>query len=196
MGIRERANKAKELRCKTLTCVLENPKSLINIGSVIRNIDTLGVGNLYIIDGFNLLSDSWEKIRTNKELTFSSVSANKWTYIKKFKTTSECFEHLKKKNYVSFCTSPHIKGQLNFNLYSGKFTQKHLAIWFGNETRGVTQEVIDKSQGCIQIEMSGIIESLNLACSTSIVLWYISQKRREFIVNKNLNYIKAITLIK
>lgn len=184
MGIRERANKAKILRCKTFTCVLENPKELINIGSVIRNIDTLGIGKLYIIDKYKILSENWEKNRKDKILKFSSVSANKWVYIKIFNTTTECLEHLKKKKYTLFCTSPHLKDKVNVNLYEGNYTQKRVAVFFGNESYGITQEVIDNCEANIMIEMSGIIESLNLASSTAIVLWYIAQKRREFIKNK------------
>jgi len=139
------------------------------------------VGKLYVVDGHNILKENYKKQRDLKQ---ASSSANKWIYIRRFNSTSECFEHLQKKNIVSLCTSPHIQGKENINLYDGKFSQKQLAVWFGNESHGISKEVIHKSKACIQIEMSGIIESLNLACSTGIVLWHIAQKRREYIREK------------
>lgn len=179
-SLRIKANLAKKLRCKTLTCVLENPSNISNVAAVIRNIDALGIGKLYVVDGFKIIKEDWEKIRKDKRLKAISSSANKWAFVKRFDTTKECLEHLEKKNVTSFCTSPHIKGMYNTNLYNGYYNQKHLAVWFGNESNGLSEEAIENSKCCIQIEMAGIVESLNLACSTAIVLWYIAQKRRQF----------------
>lgn len=183
-SLREKAEKAKQLRCKTLVCVLENPRNLQNIGTVIRNIDTLGIGKVYVVDGYKLLPNDWETIRKMKALKHVSSTANKWAFVKRFNTTKECFDHLQTKAFISVCTSPHIKGRNNVDLFKGDFTQGHLAVWFGNESEGISDEVVDNCSQCVQIEMSGIIESLNLACSTGIVLWYIAQKRREYYALK------------
>lgn len=50
-----------------------------------------------------------------------------------FPTTTSCLSHLKKNGYVSMVTSPHIKGRANVILENGEYTQKKVAIWFGNE---------------------------------------------------------------
>lgn len=176
-SLRIKANNAKINRCNTLVCVLENPKNKQNLAAVMRNIDSLGIGKLYVVDGYNLLKKDYKKQR---DLKLCSASANKWIYVRKFQTNIECLEYLKLKKYISFCTSPHIQNKNNISLYSGNFTHPKLAVWFGNESDGISEEVIKQTSACIQIEMSGIIESLNLACSTGIVLWYIAQKRREF----------------
>lgn len=57
------------------------------------------------------------------------------------------------------------------------YTQKKLAVWFGNESRGVSDEVITKSEMCINIPMNGIIESLNLGTDTGIVLYEITTQK-------------------
>ena len=88
--------------------------------------------------------------------------------------------HLEKKRYVSIVTSPHIKGEKNFVLHEGDYTQIRLAVWFGNESKGVSKTVIEKSEFCVSIPMYGIIESLNLATSTGIVLYEVTKQRREF----------------
>lgn len=179
-GVRARANYAKTGRCKNLIAVLENPTTPENIASVIRNINALGVEKLYIVDETDVIPATWEKMRENKLLMKKSVSAVKWTFIKKFKNSAECFDHLEKNKFISVVTSPHIKGKTNVVLQHGDFTQKRLAVWFGNEARGISDYAVSHSVACVSIEMYGIIESLNLATSTGIVLYEITKQRREY----------------
>jgi tRNA (guanosine-2'-O-)-methyltransferase len=179
-NLRIKADKAKSFRCKDLIAVLENPKDFSNIGSVIRNIDALGVSKLYVVDQKNLLPKDWQEMRTRKSLNDISCSAVKWAFVKTFDSTKDCLEYLKKKEFTSFVTSPHIKGKTNIDLTEGKFTQKRLAVWFGNESRGISEEAVEGSSGCIQIPMGGIIESFNLATSTGIVLYEITKQRRKY----------------
>ena len=179
-SLRKKADEIKDGRCKNLIAVLEEPNDPKNIGTVIRNINALGVEKLYIVDSRNMVPKSWEEIRERKSLLKSSVSAVKWTFIKQFKNTEECLDHLEKKRFTSIVTSPHIKGKTNVILQEGDFTQKRLAVWFGNESRGVSDLVIERSEACVCIEMYGIVESLNLATSTGIVLYEITKQRRAY----------------
>ena len=158
-GLRVKADNAKKMRCKDLIVVLENPKDRVNIASVIRNIDALGAEKLYVIDGYNTLPSDWNNMKDNKNLNSISVSAIKYTFVKTFKTTKECLDHLQKKKFISKVTSPHLKGMKNKELHECKFTDKRVAIWFGNESRGVSDEAIENSDECIQIPMGGIVES-------------------------------------
>ncbi len=179
-GVRARANYAKTGRCKNLIAVLENPSNPENIATVIRNINALGVEKLYVVDETGVIPATWERMRENKTLMKKSVSAVKWTFVKTFKTTAECFDHLEKNKFTSVVTSPHIKGKTNVVLQHGDFTQKRLAVWFGNEARGISDYAVSRSAACVSIEMYGIIESLNLATSTGIVLYEITKQRREY----------------
>jgi len=178
--LRQRADRIKGGRCKNLIAVLEEPSDPKNIGTVIRNINALGVEKLYIVDGKNIIPDKWEDMRTRKTLFDTSVSAVKWTFVKKFNSTAECLDHLKKNKFVSIVTSPHIKGKTNVILQDGDFTQKRLAVWFGNESRGISNTAVAHAVACVQIEMFGIIESLNLATSTGIVLYEITKQRHGY----------------
>ena len=185
-SLRLRANKAKKNNCKTLVCVLENPKKVENIATVIRNVNTLGVGKFYVIDENKILPDTWDKMRYNKQLNSISRSVIKWTYVKKFNCTEECIDYLKRNNFISIVTSSHLKGKKNIKLSQGKYTQPKLAVWFGNESNGISQEAIKSSHFCVQIEMFGIVESLNLGTSTGIILYTITQQRRNYnIKNKD-----------
>lgn len=183
-NLRERANRAKKFRCKNLIAVLENPKTIENIGSTIRNVDALGVEKLYVVDGSKLLPKDWETMRTRNSLNKISVSAIKWSYVKTFPTTEECVNYLKKKGFVSFVTSPHQKGKVNTDLEECNFTRKKLAVWFGNESKGISQKAVDEAYACINIPMCGIIESLNLGTCTGIVLYEATRQRREYSKRK------------
>lgn len=186
-GLRNKANFSKQFRCNTLTCVLEKPKEIVNICSVIRNIDTLGVGKLYIIDSKNVFPNSREEYIKNKTITTLCCSANKYVYVKKFNSTQDCINYLQQNNYDSISTSPHKQpNKDNFDLNDGNYTQKKLAVWFGNESHGLTQEAINHSKFCIQIQSCGIIESMNLATSTGIILHTTVSQRRNFISNKRI----------
>lgn len=179
-SLRIKADKAKEFRCKDLIVVLENPKNIENIGSTIRNVESLGAEKLYVIDGYNLLPQNWNQMRNKHSLNKISASAIKWTYVRKFQTTDECIDYLKLKKFDSVVTSPHLKGRENVKLEDGKFTQKRLAVWFGNESIGISPKAVDNSIFCVNMTMAGIIESLNLGTSTGIVLYEITKQRREF----------------
>jgi tRNA (guanosine-2'-O-)-methyltransferase len=123
-------------------------------------------------------------MRTDVTLTKTSGSAIKWSFVKKFKSTEECIHHLDKSGFVSMVTSPHVKGQKNIVLHEGKYTRMKLAVWFGNESRGISERAVENCKACINIPMYGIIESLNLGTSTGIVLYEITKQRREFKLSK------------
>ena len=183
-SLRIKADKAKKYRCKDLIVVLENPKTIENIASTLRNIDAFGAEKLYVVDGNNLLPDTWGEMRERHSLNKISASASKWVFTKKFKNTPDCLNYLNKKNFLSMVTSPHLKGKNNISLDGGIYTQPRLAIWFGNESKGVSDEAINNSKYCINIQINGIIESLNLGTSTGVVLYEVTKQRRKYLENK------------
>lgn len=178
--IRQRADEIKEYQCKNLIAVLENPMDIKNIGSVIRNANALGVEKIYVVDSRKSLPDDWEELRERKSLSKISVSASKWTFVKRFNSTEECLEHLEKNRFTSVVTSPHIKGKENYILHEADYTKPKLAVWFGNEARGVSDVVVERSDFCVSIPMFGMIESLNLATTTGIVLYEVTKQRRDY----------------
>ncbi len=180
MSIREKIREIKHLRNRYFVCVLENPSDIVNIASAIRNISAFGVEKLYVVGATNILHD-FESSRNNKRLSNISVGANKWVFVKHFDTTSECISHLRKNLYTIAVTSSHKKGKENIDLYEGTYTQKRLAVWFGNESKGISEEAINNADICIQIPMGGVVESLNLGTSTGIILSYIGYQRLKFV---------------
>ena len=178
---RKRADEIKEFQCKNLIAVIEDPNNIKNIGTVVRNVNALGVEKIYVVDSRNSLPDDWQEMRETKTLSKTSVSAIKWSFVKRFNSTEECIEHLQKNNFVSFVTSPHIKGRSNASLEEVDFTEHYkLAVWFGNEARGISATAIEHSNLCVSIPMFGMIESFNLGTTSGIVLYEATKQRREY----------------
>ena len=179
--VRKRADAIKPFVCKNLIAVIESPSDIRNIGTVIRNVNALGVEKVYIVDPKRSLPDDWQEMRERKSLAQTSVSAVKWSFVKRFDSTDDCFDHLEKNNYHSVVTSPHVKGQRNLWLHEADFTEHtKLAVWFGNETRGISESAVERSDACIAIPMFGMIESLNLGTSSGIVLYEVTKQRRDY----------------
>lgn len=180
-SVRKRADAIKSFRCKNLVAVLESPSDIRNIGTVIRNVNALGVEKVYIVDPRKALPDDWQDMRAQKSLAQTSVSAVKWTFVKRFDSTEECLAHLEKQGFISVVTSPHVKGKTSVYLHEGDYTQHtKLAVWFGNEKRGISDLAVERSEMCVAIPMFGMIESLNLGTSSGIVLYEVAKQRREY----------------
>jgi tRNA (guanosine-2'-O-)-methyltransferase len=179
--VRERADEIKPYLCKNLIAVLEDPHDIRNIGTVIRNVNALGVEKAYVVDPRGSLPDDWQDMREKSSLSKTSVSAIKWSFVKRFDSTEACLAHLEKNRFVSIVTSPHVKGMKNEVLDEADYTlYTKLAVWFGNEARGISDEAVKRSEMCISIPMYGMIESLNLGTTSGIVLYEVTKQRREY----------------
>jgi tRNA (guanosine-2'-O-)-methyltransferase len=180
-SLRAKADKIKDFRCKNLIAVIEYPTDLRNIGTIIRNVNALGVEKAYVVTDDQSVPDDWQEMRGRRALHAVSASAIKWSFVRKFHDTESCLGHLEKKGFVSVVTSPHTKGRKNVILHEADYTKyKKLAVWFGNEGIGISRLALERSELCVNIPMFGIIESLNLGTSSGIVLYEITRQRREF----------------
>lgn len=180
-SVRKRANLIKAFRCKNLIAVLENPTDVKNIGTVIRNVNALGVEKVYVVDPRRSLPDDWQDLRERSSVSKTSVSAVKWTFVRRFDSTDACFDHLEGKGFKSIVTSPHVKGKASIFLQDGDYT-KHakLAVWFGSEATGISDLAVQRSEMCVSIPMFGMIESLNLGTSSGIMLYEVARQRRDY----------------
>ncbi|MDH3665995.1 MAG: RNA methyltransferase [Paracoccaceae bacterium] len=180
-SLRERADRIKNFRCKNLIAVIEDPKDIKNIGTVVRNVNALGVEKTYIVDPKNSLPNDWQEMRERSSLSRTSVSAVKWSFVRRFDSTKDCIAHLRKNRFVSIVTSPHIKGKRNAVFDDVDYTaHTKLAIWFGSESRGISEEAIEHAELCVSIPMFGMIESLNLGTTSGIVLYEVAKQRRAY----------------
>jgi len=179
--VRKRADAIRPFRCKNTVAVIEDPSDIKNIGTVIRNVNALGIEKVYIVDPRAALPEDWQEMRERRSLSSTSVSAVKWTFVKRFDSTGDCLAHLERQGFVSVVTSPHVKGRTNVYLHEGDFTgPTKLAVWFGNEKRGISALAVERSAMCVAIPMFGMIESLNLGTSSGIVLYEVAKQRRDY----------------
>lgn len=168
-----------------LVAVLENPNYIRNIGTVIRNVNALGVDALLVIDHLNRLDAELSAIRQRKSLLKFSNGAVKWTNVKRFETVDQCVDFLFSNGFSSIGTSPHPICSRQIRLSESDLTMPKLAIWFGEESNGLSEKAINACELCLMIEMNGKVESLNLSTSTGIVLYEAMKQRRkvrEFIL--------------
>lgn len=180
-SVRARAETIKPFRCRNLIAVMENPTDIKNIGTVIRNANALGVEKVYVVDPRRSLPDDWQDLRERPSISKTSVSAVKWTFVKRFDSTEDCFDHLEKNGFVSIVTSPHVKGKTSIWLHEGDYTRHaKLAVWFGSEAIGISDLAVERSAMCVGIPMFGMIESLNLGTSSGIVLYEVTKQRRDY----------------
>ena len=151
---RRRADAIKAFKCKNLIAVIENPTDVRNIGTVIRNVNALGVEKVYVVDQHNALPDDWQEMRERKSLSKTSASAVKWSFVRRFDSTDACFDHLEFKNFKSIVTSPQVKGKRSIFLHEGDYTEhSKLPVWFGSEAIGISDRAVERSEMCVSIPM-------------------------------------------
>ncbi len=161
-------------RQNNLTVVMENVQDPHNISAVMRTCDAVGIQDIYILN---------TKIPRHKKFgAKSSSSALKWLTIHHFENEVDCFAELRK-NYETILTT-HLSSDA-IGLYEIDFT-KSVALVFGNEHSGVSDEVRALADGNFIIPQMGIIQSLNIsvACAVSIYEAY-RQKNNAGHYNKS-----------
>lgn len=180
-SVRERADAIRAFRCKNLIAVIEDPTDIRNVGTAIRNANALGVEKVYVVDPRKALPEDWQEMRDRRSLQKTSVSAVKWTFTKRFDSTEDCLDRLERRGFVSIVTSPHVKGKRSLYLHEGDYTEHaKLAVWFGNEKRGISEAALARSDMCVAVPMFGMIESLNLGTCSGIVLYEVTTQRRAY----------------
>lgn len=154
----EKLLKVLRQRRADLTVVMENVQDPHNISAVMRTCDAVGIQDIYIL---NTMIPRHKKFGTK-----SSSSALKWLTIHQFDDAQKCFEELRK-HYQKIVTT-HLSTDA-ISLYEIDFTQS-VALVFGNEHSGVSDEVRALADGNFIIPQMGIIQSLNIsvACAVSI----------------------------
>jgi tRNA (guanosine-2'-O-)-methyltransferase len=146
-------------RQSDITIVLENVFDPHNISAVMRSCDAVGIQDIYILN---------TKIPRHKKWgSKSSSSAAKWLTIHQFENAEECFLSLRK-SYSTILTT-HL-GSDAINLYSVDFT-KSIALVFGNEHSGVSNEIRAMADGNFIIPQVGIIRSLNISVACAVTMY-------------------------
>jgi len=155
----ERLTSVLNKRQPGLTVVLENVFDPHNISAVMRTCDAVGIQDIYILNN---------KIPPHKKWgAKSSSSAAKWLTIHQFTDIEECFTAVRKSYNKIYAT--HLSSDA-VSLYDLNLTES-VALVFGNEHSGVSDEIISKVDGNFIIPQVGIIKSLNISVACAVTLY-------------------------
>ena len=145
-----------------LTVVLDNIRSLNNIGSVFRTSDAFRVERICLC-GITATPPSVEIHKT----ALGAEDTVEWEY---WKDTADCVRALRGRG-VQVCALELVKGAVSLEKFPVTPCASY-AIVAGHEVDGVAQRVVDLCDHCIEIPQEGTKHSLNVAVSTALAIWH------------------------
>jgi tRNA G18 (ribose-2'-O)-methylase SpoU len=185
-----------EARKIPLIVVLDDVRSLHNVGSVFRTADAFRVAAIYIcgitatpddvkdVDGTVIKECSLKASQEIHKTALGAEESVSWRY---FKDAKDAVKALKNDGFTVLAVeqchgstmlqefAPRLQGgdaseQISSSLREG------YAVILGNEVKGVHQEVVDMCDGCLEIPQYGTKHSLNVSVTAGIVIWHFAQQ--------------------
>ena len=166
---RKTVEEFKQTQKTPLIVVLDNIRSLNNVGSVFRTSDAFLIEKIYLC-GITATPP-------NKEIHKTALGATEsvdWEYVE---DTLELVKNLQEQN-IKVLSIEQAENSTMLDTFTPKLGQKY-AIVMGNEVKGVQQEVVSASDMCIEIPQLGTKHSLNISVSCGVVLWDLFTKIRQ-----------------
>ena len=148
-----------------LIVVLDNVRSMYNVGSVFRTSDTFRVEAVYLC-GISCTPPATEIHKT----ALGAEDSVAWRY---FKTALEAVDELKKAGYTVFSVEQ-VEHSTKLQTFEPQRGQKY-AVVLGNEVKGVHQEVVDASDGCLEIPQLGTEHSMNVSVTAGIIIYKFAE---------------------
>ncbi|MBI2729177.1 MAG: RNA methyltransferase [Sphingobacteriales bacterium] len=141
--------------------VLDNIRSMHNVGSVFRTADAFLLQGIYLC--------GYTPQPPHRDIHKTALGATETVEWKYYQTTTAAVQQLKNDGYKVYAIE-----QVEKSIMLDKFSIDdidRIAVVFGNEVSGVEQEVIKLCDGCIEIPQLGMKHSLNISVAAGIVLW-------------------------
>jgi tRNA (guanosine-2'-O-)-methyltransferase len=151
-------------RTRTLTVVMEAFCDPQNVNAVLRTCDAFGVQEIHVVEG---PMKPWDR---NKKI---SQNADKWLDVVRWTSTAECLGALKQRGYAIYVT--HL-GPASVGLGELPFAGP-VALVFGNESRGVSDEALALADARYAIPMRGFSQSLNVSVAAAVSLARAVERR-------------------
>lgn len=166
-------------RQRGLIMVVEDLHDPHNAEAILRSCDAYGVQHVYFI------FDQEKPYEPGTIGKSSSSSANKWLNYTIFTSAKECLKVLKKQGYTSYGT---ILDETAQPIYDTNFLESgRIALWTGNEHRGLSDYAIKKIKHHVYIPMRGMVQSLNVSVTAATVLFEATRQRHESGENFSLS---------
>ncbi|MEX1140205.1 MAG: RNA methyltransferase [Bacteroidota bacterium] len=167
MATEKRSRRLREVIAKRqpdLTVVMENIHDPHNVSAMLRSCDAAGVMQVQLVYTNEEFPDIGKK---------SSASAGKWIARRKFRSAAECAAALRAEGFTICATHLGIRSD---SLYKMNLTGR-VALVFGNEHRGVSDEFAKLADRNFQIPMFGMIQSLNVSVACAVTLFEAVRQR-------------------
>lgn len=160
-------------RTRHVTVATEDVYQLHNTSAVMRTCDVFGIQDLHVVE---------ERLgkRVDKEI---AMGAQKWVSLKRYHSISDCIKNLKNSGYQIIATTPHDNSTL---LHEFDISKKS-AFFFGKESDGLSDTVMQAADGFLKIPMYGFTESLNISVSVAIILQSVVSKMKQSKMNWQLS---------
>lgn len=156
----------KAARKLPLVVVLDNVRSLHNVGSVFRSCDAFRIEAVYLC-GITATPPSAEIHKT----ALGAEDSVSWKY---YESTLDAVEELKQKGYFVYSIEQ-VEGSENMAKISLDASKRY-AVVLGNEVEGVEQAVVNASDSCLEIPQLGTKHSLNVSVTAGIVVWEFAKQ--------------------
>lgn len=156
----------KEAKKNPIVVVLDNIRSMHNVGSVFRSSDAFRIEAICLC-GYTPQPPH----RDIQKTALGATETVNWLY---FEHTNDAIQQLKEHGYSIYAVEQ-VEGSVsleNFNNY-----EKKVAVVFGNEVEGVDSDVLVHCDGCIEIPQLGMKHSLNISVAAGIVLWDLTKPK-------------------
>lgn len=153
---KERFHKVLSKRTNHFTIAMEDIFQLHNTSAVMRSCEVFGIQQL------NVIEERYTK-SIDKEI---AMGAQKWVDVNRFNSISGCISSMKSKGYQIIATTPH-ENDCDLDDFD---ISKPSALFFGTERDGLSEEVLQNSDGFLKIPMAGFTESLNISVSAAIII--------------------------
>jgi tRNA (guanosine-2'-O-)-methyltransferase len=171
-------------RTRYITVVLEDIYQSHNASAVLRTCDCFGIQNVHVIQNTN-------KFEINQDVALGSAKwLNLYKYNSEETTIPEMFKQLKSDGYRIVATTPHKNDCLLDDL---KLDSK-IALVFGTELNGLSEEAIKNADEFVKIPMYGFTESFNISVSAAIILHHLTEKLRVSDRNWGLSEAEIIEI--
>lgn len=150
--------------------VLEDVHDPHNAAAILRSCDGLGVGSVwYLFDQ----EEPYDPLAVGR---FSSATANRWVDIETFINRTDVEQRLHTEGYSSIATTIHDPAAEE--LWQTDVSTGNVAVWVGNEQRGLTPDALQFCDRKLTIPMRGMVESFNVSVTAALVLAEIGRQRR------------------
>ncbi|RYD59047.1 MAG: RNA methyltransferase [Sphingobacteriales bacterium] len=150
-----------------LTVIMENVQDPHNIAAVMRTCDAVGIQEIFVL---NTTIGKYDYFGIR-----SSSTASKWVTVRQYDNVDECMKAVKERYYKVYAT--HL-GESAKSMYELDMAQP-VALLFGNERKGVSEEALKHCDGNFIIPQVGMIKSLNISVACAVTLYEAFRQRQQ-----------------